>query len=441
MRSRLVALTALIVAFVVSVSSIVELDTPWYLACGQLIWRTKSLPSHDPFSYTTTHAWINHEYLAELVFAGIHHVSGAAGLCVLEGLVVVAVLLLVLKQPHNIGTWLVGALLTFLLREVLSPRAQLLSIVLFALMLRLVLDDDEAKDRRLWWCVPIQVLFTQLHGGNPTGVALLGLAFLSHPTQERFLVGVGVFLATFAGPFGYLVHLPYLEGQSSFDAVREWQPLSNALMAGSLAHWVALLLLCIGAGCAISTRRPLHLLLVLIFSLLAARHARMALEGSIVATAVVARTLRRQTSPWLLALPALVLALLVWKGQRRIGLGFEAGRYPIRAVTWLRANHPPGPMLNSYNYGGYLLWQWPEQRVFVDGRGIIVYDRSMTEALPALYNDLGRYAAMQARWGFRLAVLQRHGRGAQLAEWLPSQPGWSIAYEDAQTRVLTRVLP
>lgn len=441
MRSRLLALLALIVAFVVSVSRIVELDTPWYVACGQLLWRTRSLPAHDPFSYTTTHAWINHEYLAELAFAGVHHVLGTGGLCVLEGLVVVTVLALVLTQPHHIGTWLVGALLTFMMREVVSPRAQLLSIVLFAGMMRLVLDDDEAKGRRLWWCVPLQLLFTQVHGGNPTGAALLGLAFLSHPTRERLPVGVLVFLATCAGPFGYLVHLHYLAGQSSFDAVREWQPLSNALVAGSLAHWVALVLLCAGSACAIATRRPLHLLLMLVFTLLAARHARMALEGSIVATAVVARTLRRPSPRWLLALPALLLALLVWRGQRRIGLGFEESRYPVAAVEWLRANHPPGPMLNSYNYGGYLLWQWPEQRVFVDGRGIIVYDREIIDALPALYDDLGRFAALQARWGFRLAVLQRRGRGAQLAAWLPTQPGWSVAYEDAGTTVLTRVLP
>lgn len=42
--------------------------------------------------------------------------------------------------------------------------------------------------------------------------------------------------------------------------------------------------------------------------------------------------------------------------------------YPAAAVAWMKANQPEGPIFNSYNFGGYLIWTLPEYPVFIDGR-------------------------------------------------------------------------
>ncbi|MCS6883764.1 MAG: hypothetical protein NZU74_20800, partial [Chloroflexaceae bacterium] len=42
---------------------------------------------------------------------------------------------------------------------------------------------------------------------------------------------------------------------------------------------------------------------------------------------------------------------------------------PVGAAEFIRRERPPGPMFNSYNFGGYLMWAlYPEYPVFVDGR-------------------------------------------------------------------------
>ena len=48
-----------------------------------------------------------------------------------------------------------------------------------------------------------------------------------------------------------------------------------------------------------------------------------------------------------------------------------AANFPVRAVEYLRQHPVPGPMYNTYGYGGYLIliWKLPEQKVFIDGRG------------------------------------------------------------------------
>ncbi len=42
--------------------------------------------------------------------------------------------------------------------------------------------------------------------------------------------------------------------------------------------------------------------------------------------------------------------------------------YPVEAVKYMRANSINSNLLGQYNWGGFLLWQYPEAKVFIDGR-------------------------------------------------------------------------
>ena len=44
------------------------------------------------------------------------------------------------------------------------------------------------------------------------------------------------------------------------------------------------------------------------------------------------------------------------------------GQYPLGAVKYLHENPIEGNMFNEYNWGGFLIWQYPEKKVFIDGR-------------------------------------------------------------------------
>jgi len=78
---------------------------------------------------------------------------------------------------------------------------------------------------------------------------------------------------------------------------------------------------------------------------------------------------------WFLALMVLAVFLLgrqqiypVWKTSFSIEkLAFDGG-YPFGAVKYLQENPIEGNMLNEYNWGGFLIWQYPEKKVYIDGR-------------------------------------------------------------------------
>jgi len=78
---------------------------------------------------------------------------------------------------------------------------------------------------------------------------------------------------------------------------------------------------------------------------------------------------------WFLAFA--ILAIFLVAGQRLTkdvppGYSVEKiakdGSYPIGAVNHLKEHPIEGNMFNEYNWGGFLIWQYPEKKVFVDGR-------------------------------------------------------------------------
>jgi hypothetical protein len=48
-----------------------------------------------------------------------------------------------------------------------------------------------------------------------------------------------------------------------------------------------------------------------------------------------------------------------------------AREFPAQAVAFLRQGSYDGPLYNTFNWGGYLIYNYPEHRVSVDGRTVI----------------------------------------------------------------------
>jgi hypothetical protein len=95
-------------------------------------------------------------------------------------------------------------------------------------------------------------------------------------------------------------------------------------------------------------------------------------------------------------------------------------------------------MLNSYNFGGYLMWAYPREKVFIDSRAFMIYSEAHVRDLLRLYEEPPIFRELEQRWHFRLAVLQRAGRGAHFAAWLRTQPDWQVIYEDDLAIILSK---
>ncbi len=391
---------------------LVSFDLWWHLAAGRFIVAERAIPRTDPFSYTALGArWIDHEWLFQLLAYGVHELGGVAGLTVLRVAVVVAISLVVLRfvrREAGIPTPAAAVLLVppllLVARVRFLVRPELLTLLAAVVLAVAVLRTDRQRAgwRELWWLPLLFVPWANLHAGAISGLLVLaavlagtvlngvlaprGLAAPSPPGTPSAPVLGGLLAASTAAcllnPFGvHVLVVPFELTALMRDGPylnAEWQPLDPG------AHWVAVGLLLAAAALVAARWRRLDWAAVLplaMVAILAVRHARgLGLLG-VLAPLLLARIQRPAgacATPRLAGIrPAVAGAVLVGTAaalplggyQFRPGLGIDRLQIPVAATAFLEAEDPPGNILNTYKFGGWLTWRlFPETRIFMDGR-------------------------------------------------------------------------
>lgn len=400
---------------------LVSFDLWWHLAAGRWIVAERAIPRTDPFSYTAVGArWIDHEWLFQLLAYGVHQLGGVAGLTVLRVAVAVAICLVVLRfvrREADLSTAAAALLLIppllLVARVRFLVRPELLTLLAAAVLTATVLRTDRRRAgfRELWWLPPLFVPWVNLHAGAISGLLILaavlagtvangvlaprGLAASSPPGTPTPPVLGGLLAAATAAclvnPFGaHVLVVPFELTALMRDGPyvnAEWQPLDPG------AHWVAVGLLLAAAALVVSRWRRLDWAAVLplaMVAILALRHGRNLGLLGVVAPLLLARIARSReagAAPRLAGIrPAVAAAVLVATAvalpisgyQFRPGLGVDRSQIPVSATTFLEREQPPGNILNTYKFGGWLTWRlWPETRIFMDGRNEVFLELAL----------------------------------------------------------------
>jgi hypothetical protein len=112
---------------------------------------------------------------------------------------------------------------------------------------------------------------------------------------------------------------------------------------------------------------------------------------------------------------------------------YLSSSYPVKAIDWIRSHQPAGPMLNEYNWGGYLTWFLRDYPVFVDGRTDLYGDDVLGQWITAVQAGKG-WQAILDKYKVRLVLIEP---GRPLAVALPLA-GWKLLYQDDQAVVFSR---
>jgi hypothetical protein len=466
--------------FTMAARGITDPDVWWHLRTGQLILQNHSLFHTDPYSFTRFgQPWINHEWLSEVLLFGLYRVAGFGGLIVAFAVVIAATFLLVFAR--SAGRPYLASLMTLWGAVASAPswgvRPQMFSLLLASIFL-VLLEASEQRPRLLWWTVPLMLLWANLHAGYPIGLAFIALFLLGEALEAA--IGPEPWprsaprLKLLAMAFGLCLALVALNPNGVQIYRYPFETLRSAAMHRFIHEWFSpdfhdptylpllLMLLALVAGLALLPRSPRLRSLLLVLATIPA--ALRSIRHIPILVLVIVPVLAELAHTWLQrsGMNRLFRTPLTGSASRTLAINFvvlfafagftvlrvrhvvsrqaevEAKNFPATAAAFLEQRHPPGPMMNHYNWGGYFIWKlYPQYRVFMDGRADVYGDTLMTD-FGDCYHLTGNWRKSLQAWSIQTVVLPPD---APLITALRSGPDWEQIYSDSEAVILTRRPP
>jgi len=460
-------------------------DIWWHMRNAQYLFQHHQFPRFDMFSFTVSgHPWINHEWLSEVPFYLAYRAFGLAGVKSLTFFVLDAIFLLLLylsyQESRNFkASFAACCYSTFLATVSFGPRTILFGYVYLVILL-IILQRFRQRGTAPLWAIPILFcLWANTHGSWSLGLILFFLIAASGlvggswgrvesvrwtPAQLRKLIftAAASIAALFINPFGWrLVYYPFdlaFKQKLNISHVAEWVSVDFHDLRGKM---VLILILGLLISALVRNRRwNLGEVLVLLFGIYSGlTYIRFLFLLGLAAAPVVASALDffpryrplEDTPKVNTAVILLILGAMVyfWPREAKVRQSV-AESYPATVLPYLKAHPPQGNVLNFYLWGGYLGWNDPEMKDFVDSRvDIFEYAGVLKDYLDFLGVDnldhrpnalLDKYKIQYVLFPPSDSSNPLHA-GGQLVYVLEHDPGWKTLYKDKVCILLERQSP
>jgi hypothetical protein len=462
-------------------SAIADTDFWWHLKTGEYIVERHSLPIPDPFAYTTpvtpAHQGeeqvrefnLTHEWLSQVLMYAVYAIAGFPGIVLTRAVLLASLCglagFLAARLSASFYAGIAAACATASVAVAFTAdRPGVISFLGVAVFVNLL------ELRRGWWALPpLALLWSNCHGGFLLGWVVL-LAYSAEPllirpratrprdSRKLWLVSACAIAASLINPNGFGVVstvLAYRRSPMTANLI-EWQApkLWGAPYGFDILLYAALGIL------VLSWRkvRPAHWILFAAFTWAALTAFRNTLLIGFLAPVLIAAYF-----PFRVKMPRGFAWASVILAAAGLGVGYAEGRFPQPGVAawtipwgaadYLFEHRVTGPMFNTYEQGGYLIWRmWPQERVFIDGR-------SLSETVYRDYNQIlfnagsiadqvsGPREELLNRYGVQVVVMNTmdyvSGVLYPLAVALanPISTEWQLVYDDPQAVIFLRRPP
>ena len=453
------------VAGIAAMHGAAQLDDPdfwWHLRAGEWTLAHGAVPDQETFS--ANHAsprWVAYSWLYDLVLALLHARFGLLA----QVLLAVALALAIAGCLHSLLLRLsarppVAALLTFAgvlaAARMIYGRSTMFTVLLAILEIRLLYEALVFGRHRALFFVPLVIAtWANVHVQFVYGLFVLGCfaaqAFVERKERGLWLgVLAASVLATLANPYGWRIYEPFVlylrQSATIYDHIQELRaPGFRSLESWALLGMVLAVAWSVGRS---GVKRPFLLLLAGVAAVIAFRSARDAWFVVVTALPVLATSLatslaREPASGEARAQPSFVaigVAAFLACGTARLdlsaaGLAAQSAKsFPDGAAAWVETHRKPGPILNHYDWGGYLLWRLPAYLVSVDGRSY-VYTADFLERSLALWRTEPGWESSPLLESAEVVVGEKT---FPLTTLLQKDPRFERAYDDAIASVYVR---
>jgi len=378
-----------IVAFWIRGILLLDPDFGWHLRLGEII-INQGFPKTDPFSYSMpSYPFIDYEWGSNVLIYLGYNIVGTVGLAAIYAVIGVGALWLMVdrKSIYSLAPFLFGS---GVMIGAAGIRPQVISWLFLAILLRLLTNETTWKKWK--WVLPfLMIVWVNLHGSFPIGLAIAGLILALRWYQNRKIDiqdMIVLFLsagATLINPYGWrdiyeVIRQMILGGELMRKGIAEWMP---SYKVPNMSFWML-----VGLSVFLNWRYRKKLnwgevgaSAFLVFGgIVSLRNMSLFAVSSALVVNRGLNELRKQARSlgvekrFIFFIKILiVISAVVFMGEGTISLIkarqlSEEAFYPKKAVEFLKKENYPGRLFSDYGWGGYLIWKYPEKKVYIDGR-------------------------------------------------------------------------
>lgn len=443
-------------------------DLGRHITIGKYILNHWTIPTRDIFSHTMTgERLVPHEWLAQLIFGGLHAIAGLSGDVLLVALLIATTFSMSYRAIQQRNVFRIVAFLVAALAAYTSSIHWLARPHIFTFMFVALWSYQlENKSSKIWLFPLIMLIWANTHGAFIFGFIILAahLAgwFLDF-TQKREakatgiklgIIGITSFGATFINPSGWHlwdVSMGYMRSRFLIDQTVEYQS-PNFHIWSMWPFLIMLILFLLGLGFGGKLKAHEAFLLagwtalslynarnIPIFAIITAPYIGQLIQSVIEKSQALQKTDQNianlEQGMNGIVFNALAITIMLFATQPNPADQFNPKVFPVDAVNWLEQNPQEGKMFNYFTWGGYILYRmWPEQTVFIDGQTDFYGENltrnyeSILKGSPNWDKDLRTY---NVNW---IIVPNKSG----LANAVQFDSNWQVVYKDNLTIIFSR---
>ena len=403
-----------------------DADFGWHLMVGKYIVENLAVPKTDLFTFSVPdYAYVYHSWLSEVILYLIYNYAGLWGVTILYasiGAVILWVMLITIRLQIR-TSWIYWYLLLIisLILDATNLRIQLLSFLGLSLIYYLYCRWLIKGGRSLYFIPAIFIIWVNLHAGFLVGLLFLGLILIIELIKICFtqvklfefwgvteclppskvlglmtVIGLSI-LTSLINPYHIRAfQQAWLMGTNQFALTfnSDWYPIVRADAPETFIYttllFTAMILILSLKHHNIDLRDKL---LIITFFLLSLKNRRFVVPLLVVLIPIFPLIFHKITSnfnhllkplwpinklifPLIISVilsPALIwIPRLVTAYQSQAAYTDQIQKYstqvfyPYQAVEYIKQNPLPERLLNDFNWGGYLVWQVPGIKTFID---------------------------------------------------------------------------
>lgn len=475
----LILILPFVVVFIASLYQPADSDLGWHLKYGEYFFQHGQILRDNIFSTEMPdYKWANSSWLTDLITYFTFDHFGFMGLSVLAA-VVVSLTFFFFAKASRLDYFEMSLIFPYLLIFVypvtsVSFRGQLLSLMLTGILFLILKIFEETKSKIIFLTIPLFIAWVNLHGQFLIGLGLFYLWSFIFVLQNIFvtkerkqdnlkvikMLGIVVIfsaLATLVNPFGSGIYTEIVAHANSQDlkSIVEYLPFNelttqwwNQVFMGFMLFFgliffifggvikqnlswtsTALVLFPLSFWVRRYSWTMYYLTMPLLKPLAAFFKPKDEKTANRAATIIFIATLG---FIFWLSNPIPRISNMTWETYCKQYIGC-----PDNAIKNIQENKYSGQLMTTYNWGGYMIWRYPNLKPSIDGRMHLWKDDSGYSAF-SYYYPLEQNIQDIDKSKFDVVLMSTEKPVAGRLARLANQGKWKLVYFDEDSVVFIR---